>query len=131
MDDAQKQEIGELIRARLEDGLTVEISYEPGDMTRYELVFNRVATNERLHGIGGIVGLGNDRSPWVLVSLLNCGTRGSAAVFALLEGDPGHPSYISEKLIDNESSAHALHELFAHIAGVAPWVTQADFQATA
>lgn len=109
--------------ALLQHGGTVEVSYAPGDMTVYGLVFTRlddsiIRVGDRPTWIGvGVRGGGRylRGEGWVQVALVNWGR---VHVFQLLapEGSFLHPSTVQEHLCDNEASSIALAELLNRIA---------------
>lgn len=103
--------VGAHIRQLLDERQVARVEYQPGDGTRYDIVF------APLHD--GVV----------CVTLVNFGT---GYVFDLLgpRVDPPHWTYVSEKLFGGRptSSAVAIHELLAAVIGVDPWITQEEYE---
>lgn len=114
---------GEVRISLLKQGGSVELSFTPGDMTVYNIVFTRLDDQILRVGAGhAYVGVGarpSEQYPggkgWVQVALVNFGR---VHVFPLLadEGCFVHPSSVQEHLCDNEGSSIALAELLNRIA---------------
>lgn len=111
------------IRDGLRNGGTVECDFQPGDMTRYGLVFTRLDEHVKTVGSGRHAYLGltsradyQHDDGWVQVALVNFG---SVYPFRLLHrGEVWHTSYVNEKLFAGrqEGSAAAITALFNAIS---------------
>lgn len=114
---------GEVRSSLLKRGGSVELSFTPGDMTVYGLVFTRL--DDQIRRVGSShAHVGIEARPsqqyaggkgWVQVALVNWGR---VHVYPLLadEGCFVHPTSIYEHLCDNEASSIALAELLNRIA---------------
>lgn len=107
--NANVEEWGKLIRASLELDEACIINFEPGNATRYQLVFTplNVAQGDELTGC--------DKRTFVLVSYINHG----AYPFRLLDpnGWPLDVGYVMEKFRCNEVTAEPLVGLFNAVLG--------------
>jgi hypothetical protein len=100
--------------ARLREGVPVAIPYEPGNMTRYELVLTpmeSVAESPSTHPVAH----DSPRNDSICIAIVN--EFATAIVLPILNPNFWlHPSYISEKMNVGDGDALALLALFQEIS---------------
>lgn len=99
LDREHIETMGALVKGVLGTGAAAAISYQPGNMTRYDCVFQRLSQAQPSYGrneVAGQNGFVGETEQAILVSILNfrvCGT------FRLLAaGEIWSTDYIQEKL---------------------------------
>jgi hypothetical protein len=106
------------IREALDDDLPIQVSFCPGNGTRYALMFTPVAAASAYSPGDQVMA-----EHGVVVSMLN--GPGSAYVFDLLADVP-IAWYIAEKLKVPDACGAALHILFSAISGSMPHSSMED-----
>lgn len=120
LDQAYIKSVGEEIHTKLAEGEVVALCYEPGDMTRYQLLFTPVSALHQIPGGAFVpVGIWPDRFSYTLVSEIH-DHHPFCYPFNLSVGRGElHPSYVHEKVgKHNVASTCAYTALFRAIAGL-------------
>lgn len=116
------EQTGRQIRGVLDDGHSVALSYQPGDMTAYDLLFTPLGAVVQLDGLGFVPRwAGLSTAGRVVITKMNATPSDFTLCLELL--GPGAHSYPVEEIAfgvaGNLATAAALKALFNVIAGLA------------